>query len=414
MPRTINDIIPPSRRKPQVTVEAPSSFEAPPREDPMPPTFGRPRSRFPWGTALVALVVVSVSVGALFIFAGAKIQIDPQTAQGTVTGTFTATAQSGELPYMLVSVQKIASQSVPAESTVTANDAASGTITIYNEQAKAQPLIKNTRFETANGLIYRIHNSVTVPAASAGKPGTLTATVYADSPGDSYNVGASNFTLPGLAGTPQASQVYAKSVSPMTGGFSGTRPSVSQATDDAQHAALQTALASEIQAAVAAQVPEGYVLIPGAVTTTYTPLTDMGDANGGVLVRMQADATAVVFPKEALARAVAMEIAPSLYKGEPVDFLDVKGLTLRPAEGAASDASFSFSLNGSTTIVWQVNIEKIQAAVAGKSKAAAGVVISGLPEIAKGSVVVRPFWKGTLPQDPTKITVEVNKPEASN
>ncbi len=415
MPRTITDIIPPSRRRPMGDI-APSSEQPyvpptlPPRN--VPPVYPRPRRRFPWGTAIVALVVVVLCIGALYAFSGAKVEIVPMVNSGSVTGSFTATPSSGELPFALVTVQKVASESVTAESTVAASDTAQGTITIYNEQPKPQQLIKNTRFQTGAGLIFRIHESVTVPAGKTGTPGTLSVVAYADSAGETYNISPTSFSVPGLAGTAQAGLVYAKSTAAMSGGFSGKRPAVSQTTDDTEHAKLKATLTSSIAADVAPKVPDGYVLIPGSIVTVFTPLPDSGDADGKVSVKEQATATAVVFPATALATAIADQVVGQQYTGQPVALKNVTGLTLTPAVAGvpAANAPFSFTLSGTASVVWKVEPTKVAGAVAGKSRASAQSVLTGFPEISKAYLTLRPFWRGAYPSDPADITVLVNTP----
>ncbi len=417
MPRSINDIVPPSRRRPMSDMEMPApdmDTAAPPPS--RPPVYSRPRRRFPWGTAIVALIVVAGCVGALYAFSGAKVVIEPMTLSGAVAGTFTATPNTGTLPYVLVNVQKVATKSVPAESTVTASDTAQGSITIYNEQPKPQQLIKNTRFETPTGLIFRIHDPITVPAGSATAPGSVTATVYADSPGETYNIGPATFTLPGLEGSDAFDQVSAKSTASMAGGFSGTRPAVSQGTADAGHAELRATLEAEIGSEVAANVPEGYTLIPGGIFVTYAPLPETADGSGGVLVRSQANAVAVVFPSEAIAAAVANSIGGSQYNsGQPVMLANPEDLRLSTGTETPTGAEdLTFELSGNASIVWKVDTAKIAGAVAGKSRAAAEPILTGYPEIARASLTLRPFWRNSFPDDPSEIEVSVEASGTAN
>lgn len=409
MPRTINDIIPPSRRRSMgdmIPSEESGSRQVPPR----PPLYPRPHRRFPWMTAGIALVVVVACVSVLYAFSGAKVDITPTQQTGSISGTFTATPGSGELPYELVTVQKIASVNVPAESTVVANDTAQGSLTIYNEQTKPQQLIKNTRFQTPTGLIFRIHETVRVPAAQGGVPGSLTVTVYADSAGESYNITPTTFTLPGLADTPQAKQVYAKSTTAMVGGFSGKRPAVSQATGDAERVKLKAALAESILSEVTPKIPEGYALVPGSVTTTYTNLPDAAGINGDVAIKVQATATAVVFPMDALARLVAEQVIDNQYTGQNLRLRSVAGLALTPVseETPTGNGPFEFTLSGSADIVWEVDAMRVAGAVAGKTRTSADSVLSGFPEIDKAYITLRPFWRSTFPSDPADITIVVD------
>lgn len=365
--------------------------------------------RFPVGTALIALLVVAISVGALFAFSGAKVEITPTENPVSVTGTFDSTAGEGDVPFEIVTVEKIATNSVPSEATENVTQAAQGAIVVSNTQEVAQPLIKNTRFETPEGLIFRIKDSITVPAAKNGVPGTLSVTVYADEAGERYNVGPTTFTLPGLKGSDTFTEVSARSNDAMRGGFSGPRPTVGQATKDAENAKLQSTLDGELKAAIAAEVKPGYILVPGATAASYESQPDTAGVGNTVVLSVRGVMRGVVFPEEALARAIAFQTVGT-YSGQPLSFKSVDGLTLAPAEGlipVVGDTSFSFTLTGSTVLVWKVDTAKIGAAVAGKTREAAENVLQGFPEVDRALLVLKPFWKSSFPPDPAKITVTV-------
>ena len=108
----------------------------------------------------------------------------------------------------MVTTSRTASTTVKATGTEQVSQSASGVITIYNDYSTApQTLITNTRFEAPDGNIYRIHQGVTVPGATASAggaltPGTISVTAYADQPGASYNIGQTQFTIPGFKNDP--------------------------------------------------------------------------------------------------------------------------------------------------------------------------------------------------------------------
>jgi hypothetical protein len=414
MNRTLNDIIPPSRRRTMVEDSAGSPPPMPPRplsdRPSKPPRAPRSGKGFPYGTALVALLVIAGGVAALYYFSGAKVVVTPESNTSSVSSDFTATAGSGDLPFEVVTDQKTASQAVAAESTETVNDPASGTIVISNTQASPQTLIKNTRFQTPAGLIFRIHDAVTIPAG-----GNVTATAYADVGGDTYNVGPTTFSVPGLKGSKAFDQVTAKSSAAMTGGFSGTRATVSQATRDQQNAANQSTLQSTLAADIKTKIPAGYILIPGATFVTYAPQTDTAADGGKVNVNEQGTMTAVVFPEAALTKAIAYKVVGT-YSGQEVTMPDVSGLKLVPTVATApvnGETTFAFTLNGTANIVWKIDMAKVAAAVAGKTRDSAQVALSGFPEVNKAVLVLRPFWATTFPQDPAKITVTATNATAS-
>jgi len=103
---------------------------------------------------------------------------------------------------------------------------ATGKIKIFNVfSSKSQTLVASTRFETADGKIYRISNSVTVPGSvSQGNkviPGAVSVNVLADQAGEQYNIGLTDFTIPGFKETSKYEKFYARSETEMTGGFVG-------------------------------------------------------------------------------------------------------------------------------------------------------------------------------------------------
>lgn len=424
MNKTITDIIPPSRRRamglPEVEAKPLTSDEpaGPSMPPPPPPSGDRPmrdygsRKRFPFSTAVIVLLIVLATIGAMYYFSGASVEVTPMTNRVAVEGEFTATAGSGDLPFEIVTVEKTAGTPVPAESTETANDPASGKVVISNAQATPQTLIKNTRFESPQGLIYRVQDSVTVPAGSPTSPGTLEVTVYADAGGDTYNIGATTFTVPGLRGSAAYDLVTAKSAAGMTGGFSGERASVSTATREAQDTKNRAALETSLREGMAEAIPEGYVLVPGGAFTAYTPAPDTAGRDNQVTVTTRGTMTAVVMPQAALAKAIAYKVVGS-YAGQPISLPDPAGLTLTPkTEGAPIGTdTFAFSMAGNTTLVWDIDPLRIAGAVAGKSRDAAESILTSYPEVASATLVLRPFWSNSFPDDPSNIEVSVNEAE---
>lgn len=426
MNRTITDIIPPSRRR---ALEAEGAREPraelgttephlppPPPQRPPRPLSDKPFEddrghRFPVGTAVLVIAIIALCVGALFWFSGAEVKVTATSNSAFVTGDFTAVAGEGDLPFEIVTVEKVAGTAVPGESTETANDPAQGEIIISNGQAEPQTLIKNTRFETPEGLIFRIQDSVTIPAGSMTAPGTIRATVYADAGGQQYNIGPSTFTVPGLSGSAAFDLVTARSEAPMAGGFSGERASVSQATRDAQDTKNRAALETELREAVTAAVPEGYILVPGGSVTTYAPAPDTVERDNTVTISTRGVTTAVVFPKEALAKALAYRTVGA-YAGQPITIEEASGLTLTPrGEGMPIGAdTFDFSLSGNATLTWIVDASRIAGAVAGKNRDAAQTTLESYPEVATATLVLRPFWARSFPDDPADVEVMVGEP----
>ncbi len=404
--RTFDDIIvPPSRRKEN---ESPTNNSIHRTES------ARPPSRSHWGVLGAALVVIIAAIGALYYFSTTSIEVTPNTFSAAVQSSFTVDRNTGDLTYEIVTAQKVASQSVASTGTKTVSTSASGPITIYNTQSKAQRLITNTRFATTAGLIFRIHAPVTIPGGTAAKPGSIAVTVYADKPGDSYNVGPTSFTIPGFAGTPQETLVYARSTNAMTGGASGEVPVVDTALESKARAALMQTLAADLSASLQEQIPSGYVLVPNAATTTYESLVTATSATNAMAdVKEQGTITAVVFPNSALASAIAKSVTNgTAYDGVSLILTSTADLRLSAVGLPNADATtFSFTLTGTAPFRYTIDQSRIAAAVAGKTRAEAEVALSNYVEVKQAVIILRPFWRQAFPQDPSTITVTTVLPQ---
>lgn len=398
--RTLDDIIPPSRRRETEPLSKNGSSEK--------ESSRSSSSKFPFVTLIAITVVIAASIGALFYFSTSKIEVTPNTVSAAIQNSFTATRNGDGLPFEIITAQKIASQSVKGSGAKTVNSFASGMITVYNTQAKAQKLIANTRFATTAGLIFRIRSSVTVPAGTVSKPGSIATKVYADQAGSSYNVAPTSFTIPGFTGTSLANQVYARSMTVMTGGASGSVPVVETTLEAQTRKALITALAPDLLASLKAQIPPGYVLIPGTATSTYDePILTPSSTTGMIDMKEQGTITATVFPNAALAKAIAASVTGITYQGEPLTLLSTDTLLFSAANGLpdSSSSSFSFSLSGTASLAYVVDPARIAAAVAGKTREAAEVALTNYPEVKRAILILRPLWRQTFPQDPASIAV---------
>lgn len=80
-----------------------------------------------------------------------------------------------------------------------------GKVTIINESNRSQDLIAKTRLLTVDNILFRLKNSVTIPAG-----GKVETDVYADDQNLAMEVGPTKFTIPGLRPDQQA-KIYAES-----------------------------------------------------------------------------------------------------------------------------------------------------------------------------------------------------------
>lgn len=346
------------------------------------------------------------------VFAGATIVVYPRMEKMSLPATLLAqpNAPIGTLPYQTISVTRSASVSVPASGTKKVSRPASGVLTVSNSFSFAsQRLIANTRFEAQDGKIYRIRDSITVPGGSALKPGTATATVYADSAGPDYNKPAGAvFTIPGFKGDPRYSKFSAVSEGAISGGFTGDEPAIADSDLAAAKTALQQKLDADVRAAAAAGIPEGSLAVPGALAVAFMDLTQTSGANKTATLSQSASATGIIVRQADLAGAIAKNELKN-YNSEPVLFGDISNMDLSLATTSKrQDGTITLALKGNATLIWQFDKSALVMALLGKGKNEfQEVVRSFQPAIAKADASIRPFWHGTFPSDITKITIKV-------
>lgn len=425
----MKDMIPPGDRSIRNIPVSPSHRHASARRSPRPvenslieeeeiPSSRRGRRRM-YGWLAAAVVLLGAIAGLLLstLFAGATITVYPrrETVEPPSTLRAQLNAPVGTLAYQTMTVTRPATTSVPATGMKQVSRAASGTITIYNAYSTAsQRLIANTRFQAPEGKIYRIRESITVPGATKASDGTLTpgsiaTIVYADSPGAEYNRGASTrFTIPGFQGDPRYSKFYAESKGSIGSGFVGEEPAVSAANLAAARSALEQQLDALVRATTASGIPEGFLALQGSLAITYADVVQTPGQNNTALLAQNATAEMALVRTSNLASAIA-RYSVSDYKGEAVLFADSSALTLTLATSSSQKSgTLTLLLQGSPTLVWQFDQEALVLALLGKDKQAFETVIQSFePAIARADARVRPFWSGSFPANPQKITVRI-------
>jgi hypothetical protein len=363
-------------------------------------------------SAVIAALVVGAGVFVNMLLGGATVTVYPKIKDVSVQADVIAsiTPQVGELGYELLTLEATGEKQVKAAGKEEVKERAGGKLFVYNTSDTVQRLIKNTRFETGEGLVFRITESIEVPPAKAGVPGSVAADVFADGTGEQYNIPPQRFTVPGLKGSPQYDRMYAESNAAFTGGFDGEK----YILDEAELATAQQALHIELRNTLLARLqnerPAGFVLYDEAVTISFEslPPTEYGDSLATIKERARLQVP--LFKEDAFATYIA-EQGVSDYAGEPVMVPDPATLTFtyHSATTTISDISdrttLDFMLKGTARIVWQFDELQLKNQLVGIRKNDAAAVFASYPSIRSAQAEIRPFWAGSFPDDSTDIGV---------
>lgn len=367
-----------------------------------------------WGIVLVSVLVLVFAITSLF--SGATVTLVPKQQYITVNGSFMATqsTEDGPLNYQMVQISDTVSQVVESDSVQEVEQKARGSIVIFNAHSSAsQTLIEQTRFETPDGKIYRIQEEITVPGQNTVNgetvPGQIEVTVYADQPGDAYNIGLTEFTIPGFKGDSRFENFYARSKTPMTSGFIGTKPVVDEETEERVsrelQQTLQDRLTSELQNRIA-----GKILIPENGTFfTFEPLPATQNNNGGVEVVLKGTLSAVGFTTAAVAEAILTQAGGATNNPVRIQNVEEISINLENAESfnIQNDQEIRVQMSGDAHLVWQFDEQVIKNELAGNKKSYLSTIPQSYESVDRAKAVIRPIWNRSFSSNPEDITIKI-------
>ncbi len=362
---------------------------------------------------LIALFVIASGIGISALTGGAEIIIYPKVRELNVNAEFTAYSEMrpGELTYEIMTIDVSGERQVKAAGQETITKQATGEIEISKSTPGTERLIKNTRFATADGLVFRIQESVVVPGAITGadgttKPGTIRAQVFADEAGDKYNIAAgTTLNVPGFKEggyTDLFNAISAKNTSAFLDGFNGPRFIINDAELNTARQSLQLELRNSLLGRIKAEKPADFTSFDDSIAITYSqmPPTQYGDDL--VTIKEQAVLQIPIFKKEDFAEFIAKETIVG-YEGETVRIDNLENLTFSylnattSQSNIANEESLTFKIAGVPKIVWTFDSERMKTELLGKEKTAFTAVLGSYTGIERGEVEVRPFWKRSFP-----------------
>ncbi|MEK9182259.1 MAG: hypothetical protein AAB781_01570 [Patescibacteria group bacterium] len=373
-----------------------------------------------WTIALLSLIFLLFS--ATSFFSTATVIIVPKIARVTLNDSYLVRkdALPSELQFEVMTLRKKASKQLEATETENSKIKASGKIIVYNNfSAAPQRLIINTRFESGKGLIYKIPESIVVPGfKSVGGnriPGSVETKVFADEPGNKYNMKVSDlkgdFKIPGFKGDKRYDYFYARLKTDIAGGTSGLIKKVPAKILDDARSELRANIKSELIKEAYATKPQSSVLFADASYIDYLSLPDSSPSADKVEISESAAFYGIIFDEDKLSSYVAKKNLPD-YDGAPVNLTMDDNAAVSISNNSKvnpweSDI-LSLSLRGGANIVWTYDESLLRKSLAGQGTDRDNLkrilsFHSGIKEI---SAKVRPIWKHSFPSNPAKINIE--------
>lgn len=367
-----------------------------------------------YGVLIFAIVaIVFGGILAMSVFARATLTIEPKSQRISVDEEVTiseAGAHTGGIPltYEIFSVEEVSTKTLAGKSEEHIERFAQGKITIYNTDSADQPLVAKTRFESDSGEIYRISDSILVPAAkSAENPGSITVSVTADAVGESSNLSQGKLTIPGLEGTALFTKMYAEVDSALSGGFSGIERTVGEAEEEAARKEMQSSLMASLEEKVVATLPKEYLLVPNSTFFEFEELPSEV-AGENVTLRSKATIYGVMLKRDLFAGYLATEYLEE-YTNSPLEILDPENLAIEidKKQLTFSDVQeeITLSISGDVTLRWKIDEDFFRQAISGMARTEAIDVAVESSSVEGAKLELVPRFLRTVPTNEEKIDI---------
>jgi len=388
-----------------------------------------PKGSRMWAWVMVLLVAAVGVFGFSIVFSGAVVKVTPRIEAFSIDETFTAIRRNTDgavvLPFDLLTLEETAQKEVPASGSEYIEKSASGIIVVYNKYStKSQKFVNNTRFQSTDGKIFRIRKPITVPGKSTVNgeevPGSVEVAVYAEEQGKEYNIGLADFTVPGLAGSPMYDGFFARSKTPIEGGFVGEVKKISVADREQATRELRDGIKTKLYNRVFEEKPEGFLLYDDGIFIAFEDGDAIGataDERGDTAVVSQKGTLQVfMFSEGSLSDTIARRVVDH-FENRPVVIPELPSFRFTLLDKASilpSDTEeISFVLAGSGRVIWDIDASILQDALVEQPKKDFQKILSSFLGIERAEIVIRPFWKRTFPEKPAKIKIEMMIPEGN-
>jgi hypothetical protein len=383
-----------------------------------------------WLTSVRAAIVVKVK--------RATVALD-----GTVD--VAKTPSSGQIPGRVIPlvVEKIQEFDVTEASTTTAETAptpppapvvtapeqvliAKGTVRIINNYSRPQTLVKITRLLTADGKLYRIDKTITVPPKSEMSVG-----VYADQPGQEFAIGPTKFSIPGLwieiqkyiyaqsdeafVAVPSdapAPQPTAKPLPKPTPIAPTSGKVVTQLMIDNAERSLKEAVIDGAKKSLLSEVTDPkFTEVVYMIRELEKPKTNVsvGQSTDKFMAQVKLEVIAVFYTKEDMLALLRMKLKEKIPEGREFLPLDPSQISfdIIAADATAETASLHVKAEGAYRLTSSsAALQKDM--VAGKSKDEAIRLLKAVDGVDDVTITFTPRWFSKVPalKDHIDITVE--------
>jgi hypothetical protein len=360
----------------------------------------------------IAMVFFALAAGiAIFsiyvVFSRAEVVVlsDQEETEADFIVDVAARAVDGEVEGGVYEVSKKVAQTFPATSVISIDMRAEGRVRISSTLSRSQTLVKTTRLMTPDGLLFRIEDTVIVPAF-----GSVTVGAYADEPGPDGAIGDATFTIPGL--NPDTRQHFAvETVEPMVSGSKEVR--MVTATDIVKaEEVLEDRLMAELSETMREKAREDGIPSSGELFgfETSRQETDImaGEEADEFTMTVAVRGSGVFFDRDEFRSHIRDLLEDRLPYDRSLLHLNEADLVMEVEKCDLLGRRANIRVSASGTAILSEDATGLdKEKIVGVTIDAAKEYLESLDGVSSASVKLKPFWSRRLPDVAEHIEVEV-------
>ena len=415
MPKKFFDVIPPNQGK---VVKNNLDFSN--TEIRKEPVIIKKKRHF-FRNILISIVLFFV-IGPIILYflSGVEISIWPKKETMTFSETITIDLNTTDvdlngaiIPAQEVSNEKIGSGDFSSSGKSVKESKATGFITIYNNYSTSSRTLVASRFVSADGKLFWSLDKVTLPGQhyESGKlvPGEKQVKVSASEAGPDYNIEATTFALPALAGTALYTTIYAKSFEPMSGGYRGEIGKIIQSDINNAENIIIEKLKTEGKDLLKKSLSSDIILLDETIIQKVIESKSshsVGTEVDSFTFEAKVGSSGLAFKKSDIEEFVKTKINSKIDEGFKIceGSLEINYIL---KEVNLKTGKMMIDLDIKIVVYKDINLINLEKAILGKSIKETNVFLNNLIGIDKIELDNGSFLRRSIPEDADKVKVQL-------
>ena len=367
------------------------------------------------------ILIALLAIGFLlyFVLPNAQVIVVPQKESAQFESEVTVdkntdaiSSEDNSIPGQVFESEIEDSRIFPSTGEKNVEEKAKGVITVYNQYSSgSQTLVKSTRFRSSDNKIFRLVNNEVIPGAiiEEGKiiPSSKDVDVIADETGESYNIGPSDFVIPGFEGTPKYASFYGKSAESMTGGAKGKVKVATKEDIDGAIAIVSAELKNKAKEEFDKKIPANLKIMKEAqiVEVSESKASLKPDQPGGEFsVIVKAKAWGMAFDEKDVLSLIEKNISDKISENKVLIPSTIK-IDYKSLKIDSNRSNLYLSCQVEVDVAWRLNQDEIKKNLSGKNEIEVIKYLSSLMEVDTARVIFWPFWVNKIPNNKNKIKI---------